>query len=59
MFLDENGDLNLEKQAFGGLSIVTPGYLRGLEKLLREFGTMTWEQVAAPCHPPWPGMASA
>ena len=48
MFLDENGDLNLEKQAFGGLSIVTPGYLRGLEKLLREFGTMTWEQVAAP-----------
>ena len=48
MFLDANGDVDLEKQVYGGMAVITPGYLRGLDKLLKEHGTMAWEQVAAP-----------
>lgn len=48
MFLNSDGDVDLEKQTYGGMSVITPGYLRGLEQLLTKYGTMTWEQVAAP-----------
>lgn len=33
---------------FGGKSVLVPGLYRSLDKMLKEYGTMSWQQVSAP-----------
>ena len=48
MFLDENGDVDLNLTEFSGRSTSVPAFYRAMENLLKKYGTMTWEQVSSP-----------
>ena len=48
MFLDKNGNVDLSLTEFSGRSTTVPSLYRAMDKLLKKFGTMTWEQVSAP-----------
>lgn len=48
MMLDENGDVDLNLTEYSGRSVATPALYRAMDSLLRQYGTMTWEQVSAP-----------
>ena len=48
MFLDENGDVDLNLTEFSGRSVAVPALYRAMDNLLKQYGTMTWEQVSAP-----------
>lgn len=48
MFLDENGDVDLNLTEFSGRSVAVPALYRAMDGLLKKYGTMTWEQVSAP-----------
>ena len=47
MMLDENGDVDLSLTEFSGRSVATPALYRAMDRLLKRYGTMTWEQVSA------------
>lgn len=48
MFLDENGNVDLSLTEFSGRSCAVPSLYRAMDRLLKKYGTMTWEQVSAP-----------
>ncbi len=48
MMLDENGEVDLNLTEFSGRSVSVPALYRAMDNLLKEYGTMTWEQVSAP-----------
>lgn len=48
MFLDANGEVDLNLTEFSGRPTATPALYRAMDKLLKKFGTMTWAQVSAP-----------
>jgi gamma-glutamyltranspeptidase/glutathione hydrolase len=48
MFLDENGDVDLNLTEFSGRSTAVPALYKAMDNLLKKFGTMTLEQVSAP-----------
>lgn len=48
MFLDENGDVDLNLTEFSGRPVAVPALYRAMDNLLKNYGTMTWEQVSAP-----------
>ena len=48
MFLDKNGDVDLNLTEFSGRSVATPALYRAMDALLKKYGTMSWEQVSAP-----------
>lgn len=48
MFLDENGDVDLNLTEFSGRSTAVPALYRAMDNLLNKYGTMSWEEVSAP-----------
>ena len=48
MFLDANGDVDLNLTEFSGRSVAVPALYRAMDNLLKQYGTMTWKQVSAP-----------
>ncbi len=48
MMLDENGNVDLTLTEESGRSVSVPALYRAMDNLLKEYGTMTWEQVSAP-----------
>lgn len=48
MFLDKNGEVDLELTEYSGRSVVVPACYRAMDNLLKKFGTMSWEQVSEP-----------
>lgn len=48
MFLDKNGNVDPNKSRRGWLSIGIPGSVKGMNRALREYGTMSREAVMAP-----------
>lgn len=48
MFLDEDGNVDLNLTEFSGRSTAVPALYRAMDNLLKKFGTMSWEQVSAP-----------
>lgn len=48
MFLDENGDVDLNLTEFSGRSTAVPALYRALDEILQKYGTMSWEEVSAP-----------
>lgn len=48
MFLDENGNVDLNLTEFSGRSVSVPALYKAMDNLLKKFGTMTWAQVSAP-----------
>ncbi len=48
MFLDENGEVDLNLTEFSGRAVAVPAMYRAMDMLLKKYGTMTWEQVSAP-----------
>ena len=48
MFLNEDGNVDLNLTEFSGRSAAVPALYRAMDSLLKKFGTMTWEQVSAP-----------
>lgn len=48
MFLDENGEADLELTEFSGRSAAVPAFYRAMDQLLKTYGTMTWEEVSEP-----------
>lgn len=48
MFLDENGDVDLNLTEFSGRSVAVPAFYRAMDQVLKKYGTMTWEQVSGP-----------
>ena len=48
LFLNADGTVDQCAQIHGGLSVITPTYLRALDTLLSRHGTMNWKEVAAP-----------
>ena len=45
MFLDERGEVDPEQTDYSGRSAAIPAAYRGLDLLLKKYGTMTWKQV--------------
>jgi gamma-glutamyltranspeptidase/glutathione hydrolase len=48
MFLDKNGEVDLNLTEFSGRSVAVPSLYRAMDALLKKYGTMTWEQVSVP-----------
>ena len=48
MFLDENGEVDLNLTEFSGRSVAVPAFYRAMDQLLKYHGTMTWKEVSAP-----------
>ena len=48
MFLDENGDVDLNLTEFSGRSTAVPALYRALDEILQKYGTMNWEEVSTP-----------
>lgn len=48
MFLDENGDVDLNLTEFSGRSTAVPALYRAMDNLLKKYGSMTWAEVSAP-----------
>lgn len=48
MFLDENGEVDLNLTEFSGRSVSTPSLYRAMDNLLKKYGTMTLQQVSEP-----------
>lgn len=48
MFLDENGEVDLNLTEFSGRSVAVPAFYRAMDQLLKNHGTMTWAEVSAP-----------
>ena len=48
MFLDKDGNVDLNLTEFSGRSVAVPALYKAMDNLLQKFGTMTWEQVSAP-----------
>ena len=48
MFLDGNGDVDLNLTEFSGRSTAVPALYRALDEILQKYGTMSWEEVSAP-----------
>ncbi len=48
MFLDENGQVDLNLTEYSGRSVASPSLYRAMDTLLKEHGTMTLEEVSAP-----------
>ena len=48
MFLDERGEVDPELTDYSGRSAAIPAAYRGLDLLLKKYGTMTWKQVSQP-----------
>lgn len=48
MFLDEDGNVDLNLTEFSGRSVAVPALYRAMDGMLKKYGTMTWEQVSAP-----------
>lgn len=48
MFLDANGNIKPESTTEGYLSVAIPGTVLGLETALKQYGSMTRQQVMAP-----------
>lgn len=48
MFLDENGDVDLNLTEFSGRAASIPAFYRAMDSLLKKYGTMSWAQVSAP-----------
>ncbi|MCI2254051.1 gamma-glutamyltransferase [Domibacillus sp. PGB-M46] len=49
VFVDEHQDvIPFLKRSTPGTAVAVPGILRGIEKALNEFGTMSWQDVIAP-----------
>ena len=48
MFLDANGEVDLNLTEFSGRSVAVPALYRAMDNLLKQYGTMTWKQVSAP-----------
>jgi gamma-glutamyltranspeptidase/glutathione hydrolase len=48
MFLDKDGNVDLNLTEFSGRSATAPPLYRTMDALLKKYGTMTWEQVSAP-----------
>ncbi len=48
LFLDADGNVDNRKARFSHLSAGVPGTVAGLDLALKEYGTMSWEQVIAP-----------
>lgn len=48
MFLDENGEVDLNLTEFSGRAVAVPAYYRAMDKVLKKYGTMTWKEVSEP-----------
>ena len=48
MFLDANGNVDLNLTEFSGRSTAVPALYRALDEILQKYGTMSWEEVSAP-----------
>lgn len=48
MFLDENGEVDLNLTEYSGRSTAVPALYRAMDNLLKKYGTMTLAQVSAP-----------
>jgi gamma-glutamyltranspeptidase/glutathione hydrolase len=48
MYLDKNGEVNQNKSINGYLAVAVPGTVLGLDTALKQYGTMTRQQVMAP-----------
>ena len=48
MFLDENGEVDLNLTEYSGRSVAVPAFYRAMDQLLKNHGTMTWAEVSAP-----------
>ena len=48
MFLDENGNVDIQKVRFSHAAAGVPGTVAGMHHALTNYGTMTWGQVMAP-----------
>lgn len=48
MFLDENGNVDTTLTEFSGRAASVPGAFRGVDAMLKKFGTMSWKEVAQP-----------
>lgn len=48
MFLDGNGDVDLNLTEFSGRSTAVPALYRALDEILQKYGTMSWEEVSVP-----------
>ncbi len=50
MYLDEKGEVVSLLSLFGGLSVSTPGLVRGLIDVHRRFGKKSWATLVQPAH---------
>lgn len=48
MFLDQNGNVDLSLTEFSGRSVSVPAAYRGVDMMLKRFGTMSWKEVSQP-----------
>ena len=48
MYLDENGNVDITWEEFDGKSVAAPQLYRALEKLNKEYGTMSFEELSQP-----------
>lgn len=48
MFLDENGEVDLNLTEFSGRAVAVPAFYRAMDNVLKKYGTMTWKDVSRP-----------
>lgn len=48
MFLDENGEVDLNLTEFSGRAVAVPAFYRAMDQVLQKYGTMSWKEVSAP-----------